>query len=359
MKRKVRTLLEFTGSHGLDQRQSYELLLKLSLCEEGTRGGKVPRPLFVTIDPVNACNLKCRWCNADFLLRQKTRMISRDTLYSLIDFLLTWDDGVDAVTFSGGGEPLVHPQFAGVLEKCLQRSLITGISTNGVKIGDYAELISRCHWVGVSVDAGSGALMKELKGYDYFDGIMESLRRLTELSRKKRRPLTEKPLGCGVLFRYLVSRENVHELALAARKAKEAGCGSFYYRPASLPWHRREEASPGDEGLGGMEELFLEEAARAGALEDRDFRIWGYTDTPPRTGRTCRELLSTALFMPALEGSEDEFDLGLCYDRRGDEKLLLGKSLKSPRDAAALWGSGRHRDMVESIDTACCPRCPR
>jgi hypothetical protein len=60
--------------------------------------------------------------------------------------------------------------------------------------------------------------------------------------------------------------------------------------------------------------------------------------------------------MPS-EDASGKFDLGLCCDRRGDDRLTLGKSLESTSQVDDLWGSEKHWDIHKQIRVNECPRC--
>jgi pyruvate-formate lyase-activating enzyme len=358
MKKVLRELQSAAYRKGYDMLQSYGLLLGLSSCEALKKGDRVPLPRVVTIDPINSCNLRCTWCNARYVIDHETSMLSKKTLLSIVDFLNEWEDGIEAVALSGGGEPLMHPDIGSVIERCALHEMLIALSTNGVKIDEFFEPLSLCHWIGASIDAGSGMLMKELKSFDYFDRITESIRSLLAYSRKHNAPLTRKPMGFGVLYRYLVHPGNVHEIYQAAAVAKRIGCENFYFRPASVPWDLLKNEDR--EGSGFDREVmsrFNAEIARAKTLEDGTFRVLGTTRHEARGVARCYGLFSTAIFMPALSGNEEDFDIGLCYDRRGDSSLSLGQNLRSPFEMRDLWGSEKHWKIFEGLDTATCPYC--
>ena len=70
---------------------SHKLLTHVERWRYIQRGKPIPAPILVTIDPVNACDLDCLWCNAK-LVRQKRsgRMISEKTLIRIANFLPHW-----------------------------------------------------------------------------------------------------------------------------------------------------------------------------------------------------------------------------------------------------------------------------
>lgn len=61
--------------------------------------------------------------------------------------------GVQAVQFTGGGEPTVHPDHLAIIGHAQSLGLATGLVTNGVRIAED-DVFSRLSWVRVSLDAG-------------------------------------------------------------------------------------------------------------------------------------------------------------------------------------------------------------
>jgi hypothetical protein len=54
----------------------------------------------------------------------------------------------------------------------------------------------------------------------------------------------------------------------------------------------------------------------------------------------------------------DAYTLGLCCDRRGDEKLELVSNSSDINQVEKLWGSKKHWSMLDSVHVKEeCPRC--
>ena len=68
----------------------------------------------------------------------------------------------------------------------------------------------------------------------------------------------------------------------------------------------------------------------------------------------------TAVFEPATgDGADkDAFVVGLCCDRRGDQKLELASGITETAMIEQLWGSKEHWEIHDRINVADeCPRC--
>jgi molybdenum cofactor biosynthesis enzyme MoaA len=61
--------------------------------------------------------------------------------------------GVKAITYSGGGEPLIHKDIIPILKKTLEYNIDLSILTNGQNLrGEIAEIMTKAKWLRVSMD---------------------------------------------------------------------------------------------------------------------------------------------------------------------------------------------------------------
>ena len=87
-------------------------------------------PLHIRIMPTNRCNANCKWCcyaDADKRAELSTEEIKEIILYF---FAL----GTRAITFSGGGEPTLHPGIEDMLTIAKDKGISCGLVTNGIEI---------------------------------------------------------------------------------------------------------------------------------------------------------------------------------------------------------------------------------
>ena len=359
---------EWSGSKRWNPFNSYKLLAHVYRWRLIERGKPVPQPVLVTVDPVNACNLSCPWCNAKYILDRRNRAMDKSALMELAEGLSRWQGspewpgGVESVCIAGGGEPLLHPHIGDFIEACRSRNIEVGVVTNGTRIHEHVKALSMCTWVGVSVDAGSEDLYRRLKGKNRFARVTENIRLLNETVKQSGCQLGMERPGYGVTYKYLLWNGNARDILAAARKAKELGCRNFHLRPGGVSWDRLD----GENGrLFGPEvrDEFARQISEARGLEDETFGVYGIThkfdSLLDRANRfhKCHAVFMTAVFMPPGEAGRGNFSVGLCCDRRGDHRVEFNEGFTDFAQVERIWGSEAHWAIFDSLNLKECPRC--
>ncbi len=119
-------------------------------------------PLHIRIKPTNRCNHNCAYCayRVDNLQLGKDMsqqdMIPAEKMHEITEDII--DMGVKAVTFSGGGEPLIYPYLLPTLKQLAQANIPFATLTNGACLsGEIAEMFAHHGvWVRVSIDGWDG-----------------------------------------------------------------------------------------------------------------------------------------------------------------------------------------------------------
>ncbi|MDI6853134.1 MAG: radical SAM protein [Deltaproteobacteria bacterium] len=356
---------------------SHKLLAHVPRWRQIRRSRPLPPPVLVTVDPTNLCNLNCVWCNAAFIRAQRHNSLSAEALMHLADFLPRWGEGqtawppgVEAVCVAGGGEPLLNPATAGFIDRLNHHGIQTGLVTNGTKILDYVDPLSQCTWIGVSIDAGTAATFNDLKRLNpqsrVFENLIEHIAILVDYARSHHKRLGSVHPSYGVSYKYLLyNRNNIEEMYRAACLAKEIGCKNIHFRPAGTPW---DKIGTAEEILFSREliELYQDQIRQTLELDDGAFSVYGVTHKfNSQFGRAnyfkrCHAVFMTAVIEPPAdqEAPEDSFILGLCCDRRGDDKLELLNNSTDPEDINRIWGSQTHWRIHDRIRVREeCPRC--
>lgn len=320
------------------------------------RGQQIPAPTTISIDPANICDLACSFCNANYILNKNHKVLSKSILKEIAVSLSKW--GVESVCVGGGGESLLNKNVGYFIDSCIEKNIDVGVVTNGTQIDKYLNSLSKCSWVGISVDAGTKETYLKIKRVDKFNEVFSNIKNLVDYSIKNKSLLTDKNNGVGVGVKFLVTPENINEIYKCAKLAKEAGCTNIHIRPVAPAFDSLENNNYNfnNEHV----KIFKSEIEKARELEDNSFRVFGITHkfgekfNVTHPFKKCHAPLMTCVIMPP--SGKGNFDVGFCCDRRGDDSLTL-RNLKSVKELIEFWGSNEHWDIVDKIKLNECPRC--
>lgn len=181
---------------------------------------KIPAPTHVRIKPINACNHKCWFCayrvdNLQLGEQMSLRdSIPKEKMIELVEDLIQME--VKAVTFSGGGEPLIYPHIIPVLRRLAEANIQFAVLTNGSFLkGEIASLFSKHGtWIRISMDGWdneSYTRFRSTKG-DEYDNIMANIKNFKELKG-----------SCHLGVSFIVNDKNFENVLDACTKLKVAG----------------------------------------------------------------------------------------------------------------------------------------
>ena len=134
------------------------------------------------------------------------------------------DLGTKAVTFSGGGEPLLHKDICKIMQATLDSNIDLSIITNGQLIkGERADILKQAKWVRVSMDYTDAMQMQESRNTParFFDSVMENL---SEFAKSK-------PASCDLGINFIITRDNYQNIVPFAKRLKEVGVENVRFSP--------------------------------------------------------------------------------------------------------------------------------
>lgn len=208
--------------------------------------GERPAPVNVEIDLSNRCSLGCEWCHFAYThtrgplagKRDKPRdAVSGGDLMELdLANYILWqlrDAGVKSVTWTGGGEPTLHPHFDGIVGIAHTTGLNQGLYTHGGHIdADRAALLKGLFtWVFVSLDECTAETYQASKGVNRFDAALKGIRLLVEAAGKA-------TIGVG----FLIHKGNANQVHEMVRLGRSLGVDYVQFRPTIA----FEQAAPGE-----------------------------------------------------------------------------------------------------------------
>ncbi len=183
-------------------------------------------PIYVRLKPTNYCNHHCYYCSyadselglRDIVNRQD--QIPWEKMQEIIrDFA---DMGVKAVTFSGGGEPLVYPYIIETIEGMKKAGVETSIITNGQLLnGDRAEVLRDAKWVRISCDSADAATYAKVRKIpeSAFDEVCRNIENFARIKEK----------SCELGINFVINDENANQVYDMAARMKRLGANHIKF----------------------------------------------------------------------------------------------------------------------------------
>lgn len=106
------------------------------------------KPIHIQLNPTNRCPLHCSFCSCKN--REKGEELTYCKAYDILSRFSTL--GTKAVTITGGGDPLAHPDINQIIELCNSLKIDVGLVTNAVLL-DRLKFNSPLKWCRISVSS--------------------------------------------------------------------------------------------------------------------------------------------------------------------------------------------------------------
>lgn len=198
---------------------------------DAIRKGIVTSPIYVRLKPTNHCNHHCSFCSYDPVegdisvrdsMNNRDDEIPKDKLLEIIrDFR---DMGVKAVTFSGGGEPLLHPNISEAMQKSLDYDIDLSIITNGQRLNeDRAQILANAHWVRVSSDASDAKTFSKIRKVpeNWFYELTENIEKFSKIKNH----------NCELGINFVVHQQNFNQVYRSVQHFKNLGVNHVKITP--------------------------------------------------------------------------------------------------------------------------------
>lgn len=198
--------------------------------------GKQINPVQIHLVPVNGCNHTCKFCayhledhTSNQLFNIKD-IIPKEKLFEIIDSCK--ELGIKAIQFTGGGEPLIHPNIKEVIKRTKEAGIEIGLVTNGSRLDDeLINMLKDVSWVRISIDASNKQTYSNYRGtnIDTFDKVCNNIEKLVSIK-------TSTILGIS----FVVNKLNHSEIYSSAEMFKKMGVDNFrisgIFSPEGI-WH--------------------------------------------------------------------------------------------------------------------------
>lgn len=191
------------------------------------QSGERCSPVYIRIKPTNRCNHNCNYCHyrsayLDLDEYNPTDEIPHVKMMEIIDDMS--DMGVKAVTFSGGGEPLLYPYIEEAMEKILECGIDLSIITNGSLLrGKKAEILSKAKWVRISIESINDDEYCQIRGIkkNSFNELCDNIKEFAKMKEDT----------CELGVNVVVSNQNYREVYQMAELMKSLGVNHVKFAP--------------------------------------------------------------------------------------------------------------------------------
>jgi MoaA/NifB/PqqE/SkfB family radical SAM enzyme len=336
------------------------------------REGKITAPIYVRVKPINKCNHACRWCvykadrrpdavqSPNSKVQSAMEVMASDMHLDMVEqdvmprakMIEVLDDfqtmGVKAVTYSGGGEPLLHANSVEFMEHTLKCGIDLSIITNGQLLsGDRAAALAYAKWVRVSMDYTTGAQMARTRVVPerLFDQVLENLQTFARLKRP----------GCDLGVNFIVHRDNCgasrdgevlcpsnKPLVAFAERLKDLGVENVRFSPMYVPGFVEYHAP-----IREWVEKQLKECQNFTGPTfsvNTTYDLHNPAHSPERGYTRC-------FFMQTVPVVGADQNVYACHNKAFDKKGLIG-SIREQR-FAELWFSEAARAVFETLNPQC------
>ncbi|MBM3547264.1 MAG: radical SAM protein [Alphaproteobacteria bacterium] len=228
--------------------------------------GEVPPPVHVRIKPTNVCNHSCWFCayRSDSVslgggMNERDR-IPREKMREVVEDLT--ELGVEAVTFSGGGEPLIYPFVVETVERLGEGGIRIGALSSGSMLkGKVADAFARhATWLRVSIDGWDGPSYAKSRSVDVgeFDKVIGNLAVFSDRNSR-----------CSLGASIIVDQANASHLLELCTILKHAGVSHVKIAPCII----RDSGADNNAYHNGFEPVVRAQVELIRGLEDGHFRV--------------------------------------------------------------------------------------
>ncbi len=300
--------------------------------------GEVVAPLHIRVKPINHCNHKCWYCayRTDDLhlgeeMSEKDSIPEEKMLALAHEFV---DMGVKAVTFSGGGEPLLYKPLPDIIKVLAVGGIRVAALTNGSNLkGRVADSFAQYGtWVRISLDAWDNASYIKSRGAKKtdFTKLIENIRSFTLRDTK-----------CVLGVSFIVGHDNYQHLAEVCTLLKDCGVDHVKVSGAVVS----NDAAGNNIYHSEIKEEVARQIATAQSLSDSSFTILNhYHDLEERFEKNYH----ACPFLQYLTVIGADQYVYTCQDKAYTESGRMGAIAE--RTFKDFWFSDENRQFLNSFD---------
>jgi len=200
---------------------SYNALKILSFYQDAQKiiKGEKIIPRLISIWPSTFCDLKCQYCYCRSIHKNGS-LIDTKKLLDFIDDIA--NKGIEAIEFTGGGEPTLHEDLFDIINYIYKKGLKVGLQTNTYKI-DY-DKINCLSYIRISLDTVSEDKYIEMKNAPNgrFNAVLDSIKKILSI-----RDNNETRVG----LKFAINLKNYNDIEKMAELSLSLGVDYCQFKP--------------------------------------------------------------------------------------------------------------------------------
>ncbi|MEM9379776.1 MAG: radical SAM protein [Planctomycetota bacterium] len=331
--------------------------------EAGTEPPPMPpiAPVSINLDLTVACNYRCTHCIDWDILNTKHRLEEEDLRASIA---LMRERGLKSVILIGGGEPTLYPGFTGFVPFLKDLGLQVSVVTNGSRGDRLLEIVEHLDerdWIRMSLDSGSNELFRAMHNPTSskvtLDAICDWVPRLKDANPRPKIGFSYIIVWSGASREENEIHENMHEIVMAAERAKAARFDYISFKP--ILERQPDGAEVMDPSKAEAREQAVvarirEEVDRAKELSDDSFRVYESTNLRMLEDGSWKNLTRqpATCHMQALRQVVTPLGVYNCPAHRGVDKARIGEKDAYAGEERAASTSGAVSGLLETFDAS-------
>jgi radical SAM protein with 4Fe4S-binding SPASM domain len=281
------------------------------------------RPVSVSIEPTNLCNLHCPECpSGSKTLTRERGYIEHDTFKKIIDQLspdLFW------LTFYFQGEPFLHPGFHDMVRYAKSRKIYVSTSTNGhflTETNAISTISSGTDRLIISLDGTEQETYSSYRKGGSYEKVKQGISEIVNLKK------TMNSSGPYIVIQFLVLKSNQHQIGEIKQLGKDLGVNKVELKTAQFY----------DFEKGNPLMTDIDRFSRYKKCDSLSGDIPSYK-IKNRLANRCFRMWSSAVI------TWDGWVVPCCYDK--DAEYKMGNIKEQPFDE--IWNSRKYNDFRKKL----------
>ena len=302
-------------------------------------------PVTLEIHLTDFCNNSCLFCyyNENIVKEDKKFLPTDIVIQTIQDFAM---GGGQSIVLSGGGEPLLHPDFIKIMNLLTELKIDTGIITNGIKGDDQIlKAMSNAAWVKFSLHTFNNENYNKIIGQDnnIFPVICSNIRRFVQLKKD-----TVVSTGC------VVSALNEDENSLLNFfdfSVEELGVDYVLYRPY-FGYNNDLKITLSKDKLAKTALKIHKKSEQYNVFSNFSSLVRDINSERVYIEGKCPIIQSGLMAAISSQG-----DIFLCLPFARDNMMQTSIGSIYSDSFKNIWLGNKRRQILNSIDNSICPAC--